>query len=158
MIMIFLIDFKKIAQAFLLTFFISVLLSQDSAQSLSPAVAHWKTLTNQEKETFVYSYLVQVYETHKELEDSQGYGKITQWYYNNRAETVYGIFDRMHENKINLSEMVKWIDEYYSHGEYSNSPFFDALVFALRFSEASGSTMWEKYENLKFDKIKPGRD
>jgi len=156
--MIFLIDFKKIAQAFLLTFFISVLLSQDSAQSLSPAVAHWKTLTNQEKETFVYSYLVQVYETHKELEDSQGYGKITQWYYNNRAETVYGIFDRMHENKINLSEMVKWIDEYYSHGEYSNSPFFDALVFALRFSEASGSTMWEKYENLKFDKIKPGRD
>ena len=156
--MIFLIDFKKIAQAFLLAFFISVLLSQDSAQSLSPAVAHWKTLTNQEKETFVYSYLVQVYETHKELEDSQGYGKITQWYYNNRAETVYGIFDRMHENKINLSEMVKWIDEYYSHGEYSNSPFFDALVFALRFSEASGSTMWEKYENLKFDKIKPGRD
>ena len=156
--MIFLIDFKKIAQASLLTFFISVLLSQDSAQSLSPAVAHWKTLTNQEKETFVYSYLVQVYETHKELEDSQGYGKITQWYYNNRAETVYGIFDRMHENKINLSEMVKWIDEYYSHGEYSNSPFFDALVFALRFSEASGSTMWEKYENLKFDKIKPGRD
>ena len=145
--MIFLIDFKKIAQAFLLAFFISVLLSQDSAQSLSPAVAHWKTLTNQEKETFVYSYLVQVYETHKELEDSQGYGKITQWYYNNRAETVYGIFDRMHENKINLSEMVKWIDEYYSHGEYSNSPFFDALVFALRFSEASGSTMWEKYEN-----------
>ena len=158
MIMIFLIDFKKIAQAFLLTFFISVLLSQDSAQSLSPAVAHWKTLTNQEKETFVYSYLVQVYETHKELEDSQGYGKITQWYYNNRAETVYGIFDRMHENKINLSEMVKWIDEYYSHGEYSNSPFFDALVFALRFSEASGSTMWEKYENLRFNEIKPGKN
>ncbi len=158
MIMKFLIDFKKIAPAFLLTFFISVLLSQDFAQSLSPAVAHWKTLTNQEKETFVYSYLVQVYETHKELQDSQGYGKITQWYFDNRAETVYGIFDRMHENKINLSEMVKWIDEYYSHGEYSNSPFFDALVFALRFSEASGSTMWEKYENLKFDKIKPGRD
>ena len=158
MIMIFLINFKKIAPAFLLTFLISFLLSQDSAQSLSPAVAHWKTLTNQEKETFVYSYLVQVYETHKELEDSQGYGKITQWYYNNRAETVYGIFDRMYENKINLSEMVKWIDEYYSHGEYANSPFFDALVFALRFSEASGSTMWEKYENLKFDKIKPGRD
>tara|TARA_B100001250_G_scaffold345510_1_gene314967 strand:- start:196 stop:666 length:471 start_codon:yes stop_codon:yes gene_type:complete len=156
--MIYLIDYKRIIRAFLLTFFISVLLSQDSIESLSPAVAHWKTLSSQEKETFVYSYLVQVYETHKELEESQGYGKITQWYFDNRAETVYGIFDRMHENKINLLEMVKWIDEYYSHGEYSNSPFFDALVFALRFSEASGSTMWEKYENLKFDKIKPGKD
>ena len=138
--MIYLIDYKRIIRAFLLTFFISVLLSQDSIESLSPAVAHWKTLSSQEKET------------------SQGYGKITQWYFDNRAETVYGIFDRMHENKINLLEMVKWIDEYYSHGEYSNSPFFDALVFALRFSEASGSTMWEKYENLKFDKIKPGKD
>tara|TARA_Y100001970_G_C14177289_1_gene827721 strand:+ start:1274 stop:1744 length:471 start_codon:yes stop_codon:yes gene_type:complete len=156
--MIYLIDYKRIIRVFLLTFFISVLFPQESIETLSPAVAHWKTLSNQEKETFAYSYLVQVYETHKELQESQGYGKITQWYFDNRAETVYGIFDRMHENKINLSEMVKWIDEYYSHGEYSNSPFFDALVFALRFSEASGSTMWEKYENLKFDKIKPGKD
>jgi len=152
----YLIDYIRTNRAWSLMLFISVVLSQGQVNSLSPAVAHWKTLSNQEKETFVYSYLVQVYETHKELEESQGYGEITQWYFNNRAETVYGIFDRMHENKINLSEMVKWIDEYYSHGEYANSPFFDALVFALRFSEASGSTMWEKYENLKFDKIKPG--
>ncbi|MBJ12851.1 MAG: hypothetical protein CMG62_07225 [Candidatus Marinimicrobia bacterium] len=152
----YLIDYIRTIRAWSLVLFISVVLSQGQVNSLSPAVAHWKTLSNQEKETFVYSYLVQVYETHKELEESQGYGEITQWYFNNRAETVYGIFDRMHENKINLSEMVKWIDEYYSHGEYANSPFFDALVFALRFSEASGSTMWEKYENLKFDKIKPG--
>ena len=153
-----LFDYKKIIRNLSLIFFISVLLSQDSNLSLSPAVAHWKTLTKDEKETFVYSYLVQVYETHKELQESQGYGKITQWYFDNRAETVYGIFDRMHENKIQLSEMVKWIDEYYSHGEYSNSPFFDALVFALRFSEASGSTMWEKYENLRFNEIKPGKN
>ena len=152
----YLIDYIRTIRAWSLVLFISIVLSQGQVNSLSPAVAHWKTLSNQEKETFVYSYLVQVYETHKELEESQGYGEITQWYFNNRAETVYGIFDRMHENKINLSEMVKWIDEYYSHGEYANSPFFDALVFALRFSEASGSTMWEKYENLKFDKIKPG--
>ena len=131
--------------------------ARSGEDALSPAVAHWKTLTMEEKETFIYSYLVQVYETHKELEESQGFGGITQWYYENRAETVYGIFDRMYDNKIELSEMVKWVDEYYSHGEYANSPFFDALVFALRFSEASGATMWQKYENLKFDKIKPGK-
>jgi len=26
------------------------------------------------------------------------------------------------------------------------------------FADASGATMWEKYENLKFEKIKPGKD
>ena len=137
--------------------FATILAAQSSQSVLSPAVAHWKTLTLEEKETFLYSYLVQVYETHKELEESEGFGGITQWYYENRAETVYGIFDRMYDNKIALGDMVKWVDEYYSHGEYANSPFFDALVFALRFSEASGATMWEKYENIKFDKIKPGK-
>ena len=29
---------------------------------------------------------------------------------------------------------------------------------AWKFAEASGSNMWEKYENLKFDKIKPGKE
>ena len=33
--------------------------------------------------------------------------------------------------------------------------FDDALSFAFRFQQASGETMWEKYENLKFGKIKP---
>ena len=74
--------------------------AQSGEGELSPAGAHWKTLTTEEKETFIYSYLVQVYETHKELEESQGFGGITQWYYENRAETVYGIFDRMYDNKI----------------------------------------------------------
>ena len=34
----------------------------------------------------------------------------------------------MYDNKIVLGDMVKWVDEYYSHSEYANSPFFDALV------------------------------
>ena len=39
-----------------------------------------------------------------------------------------------------------------------NRPFYEALEFAYRFADASGGTMWEKYENLKFEKIKPGKD
>ena len=31
------------------------------------------------------------------------------------------------------------------------------LEFAYRFAEASGTNIWEKYENLQFDKIKPGK-
>ena len=69
---------------------------------------------------------------------------------------VYGIFDQLEVVKI--SEMVKWIDEFYSHGEYANRPFFEALEFAYRFAEASGANKWEKYENLKFDRIKPGKE
>ena len=37
--------------------------------------------------------------------------------------------------------------------EFQNNTFMDALVFAFRFQQASGETIWEKYENLKFDKI-----
>ena len=37
-------------------------------------------------------------------------------------------------------------------------PLLKALEFAYRFSEASGTNIWEKYENLKFDKIKPGKE
>ena len=44
------------------------------------------------------------------------------------------------------------------YGEYANRPFIEALEFAYRFAEASGTNMWEKYENLQFDKIRPGRD
>jgi hypothetical protein len=35
--------------------------------ALSPVVTYWKTLSIEEKETFLFSYLVQVYETHTEL-------------------------------------------------------------------------------------------
>ena len=41
------------------------------------------------------------------------------------------------------------------HEEFSGNSFDDALSFAYRFQQASGETIWEKYENLKFGKIKP---
>ena len=51
--------------------------------------------------------------------------------------------------------MVKWVDEFYAHGEYANKPFFEALEFAFRFQQAAGSTLLEKFEDLQFKKIKP---
>tara|TARA_B100000886_G_C20390754_1_gene478163 strand:+ start:411 stop:842 length:432 start_codon:yes stop_codon:yes gene_type:complete len=132
---------------------LSYLFGQVNPDRISPVVPYWKTLSNEEKETFLFSYLTQVYETHTDLQNKVGYGGITEWYYNNRAELVYGIFDRL--DKVELSEMVQWINEFYSHGEYANRPFYEALEFSIRFAEASGNSMWEKYENLQFDKIKP---
>jgi hypothetical protein len=113
-------------------------------------------LSVDEKETFLFSYLTQVYETHTELQNSVGYGDFTEWYYENRAELIYGIFDKLKE--VTIAEMAEWIDEFYSHGEYANRPFYEALEFAYRFADASGGTMWQKYENLKFEKIKPGKN
>ena len=135
---------------------LTFLSAQNDQSTLSPVVTYWKTLTSEEKEVFLFSYLTQVYETHSELKNSIGYGGITEWYYENRAEMVYGIFDQL--ELVKLSEIVRWIDEFYSHTEYSNRPFIEALEFAYRFAEASGSNMWEKYENLKFDKIKPRKE
>ena len=140
----------------IIVFVLSSLCAQTGQGALSPVVTYWKTLSQEEKETFLFSYLTQVYETHSELKNTVGYGGITEWYYDNRAEMVYGIFDQLEVVKV--SEIVKWIDEFYSHGEYANRPFFEALEFAYRFAEASGANMWEKYENLKFDRIKPGKE
>ena len=38
-----------------------------------------------------------------------------------QSRISYGIFDRL--DKVELSEMVQWINEFYSHGEYANRPF-----------------------------------
>ena len=127
--------------------------SQNNDLALSPVVTYWKTLTIEEKETFLFSYLVQVYETHTELKKDIGYGGITEWYYDNRAELIYGIFD--HLNQVDIYQMVKWVDEFYAHGEYANKPFYEALQFSFRFQQAAGSTLLEKYEDLQFKKIKP---
>jgi len=141
---------------YIILLLISLLCAQTGGNTLSPVVTYWKTLTQEEKEIFLFSYLTMVYETHSELKSSVGYGGITEWYYENRAEMVYGIFDQL--EVVRISEMVKWINEFYSHGEYANRPFIEALEFSYRFAEASGNNMWEKYENLQFDKIKPGQD
>ena len=112
---------------------------------------YWTTLDQEEKSIYLFSYMTQVYETYDALKNEVGYNKVTQWYYDNKAETVFGIFDQLEE--IDIKEFIGWIDEYYSHKEFQNNTFMDALVFAFRFQQASGETIWEKYENLKFNKI-----
>ena len=87
---------RKLIVLFTLTF----VFAQAGESTLSPVVTYWKTLTEQEKEIFLFSYLTQVYETHSELKSSVGYGGITEWYYENRAEMVYGIFDQLEVVRI----------------------------------------------------------
>ncbi len=121
---------------------------------LSPVVVYWKTLTPGEKEIFLFSYLTQVYETHTAMKKQLGYNDVTTWYYNNIAELVYGVFDSI--QKVKMQEFVGWIDQFYSHEDFMNRPFYEALEFAFRYQQVAGDTMWEKYKNMEFDRIKPG--
>ena len=114
---------------------------------------YWKTLDKKEKDIFLFSYLTQVYDTHQKMIKDLGYDSVTTWYYDNKAEMIYGIFDQVEQT--GMQEFIGWIDEYYSHEEFSGNSFDDALSFAFRFQQASGETIWEKYENLKYGKIKP---
>jgi len=54
-----------------------------------------------------------------------------------------------------LIEFVGWIDEFYRQENFVGRPFYEALAFAFRFQKAAGKSIWEKFENMKFDKIKP---
>ena len=133
----------------------TILFSQNDQKNAKPNAisVYWRTLNSNEKEIFLFSYLTQVYDTHQKMIKDIGYGDITTWYYDNRAELIYGIFDEV--NQKDMKEFIGWIDEYYRHDEFSGNSFDDALSFAYRFQQASGETIWEKYENLKFGKIKP---
>ena len=133
----------------------TILFSQNDQINAKPNAisVYWRTLDPNEKEIFLFSYLTQVYDTHQKMIKDIGYGDITTWYYDNRAELIYGIFDEV--NQKDMKEFIGWIDEYYRHDEFSGNSFDDALSFAYRFQQASGETIWEKYENLKFGKIKP---
>ena len=133
----------------------TILFSQDDQINAKPNAisVYWRTLNPNEKEIFLFSYLTQVYDTHQKMIKDIGSGDITTWYYDNRAELIYGIFDEV--NQKDMKEFIGWIDEYYRHDEFSGNSFDDALSFAYRFQQASGETIWEKYENLKFGKIKP---
>ncbi len=133
----------------------TILFSQNGQINAKPNAisVYWRTLNPNEKEIFLFSYLTQVYDTHQKMIKDIGYGDITTWYYDNRAELIYGIFDEV--NQKDMKEFIGWIDEYYRHDEFSGNSFDDALSFAYRFQQASGETIWEKYENLKFGKIKP---
>ena len=145
---------------FLITLIFSLMLlpAQVKKEDHTPSAisVYWKTLEPKEKEIFLFSYLTQVYDTHQKMIDALGYGDVTTWYYDNRAELIYGIFDYL--DHVDIYEMVKWVDEFYSHGEYANRPFYEALEFAFRFQQAAGGTLLEKYENLQFKKIKPGKN
>ena len=133
----------------------TIVFSQNDQVNAKPNAisVYWRTLNLNEKEIFLFSYLTQVYDTHQKMIKDIGYGDITTWYYDNRAELIYGIFDEV--NQKDMKEFIGWIDEYYRHDEFSGNSFDDALSFAYRFQQASGETIWEKYENLKFGKIKP---
>ena len=133
----------------------TILFSQNDQINAKPNAisVYWRTLNPNEKEIFLFSYLTQVYDTHQKMIKDIGYGDITTWYYDNRAELIYGIFDEV--NQRDMKEFIGWIDEYYRHDEFSGNSFDDALSFAYRFQQAAGETIWEKYENLKFGKIKP---
>ena len=141
----------------MITLIFPLMLLSAQGQKKDPAPnaisVYWKTLEPKEKEIFLFSYLTQVYDTHQKMIDDLGYGEVTTWYYDNRAELIYGIFDQV--NQDGMKEFMGWIDEYYKHEEFSGNSFDDALSFAFRFQQASGETIWEKYENLKFGKIKP---
>ena len=85
---------------FIILFFSIFIYADSNTGRISPVVPYWKTLSSEEKETFLFSYLTQVYETHTDLQDKVGYGGITEWYYQNRAELVYGIFDKLDDNRV----------------------------------------------------------
>ena len=142
---------------FIFTLLCTMMLIGAQEKKTDPApnaiAVYWKTLESQEKELFLFSYLTQVYDTHQKMIKDLGYGEITTWYYDNRAEMIYGIFD--HVNQTGMKEFIGWIDEYYSHEEFTGNSFDDALSFAFRLQQAAGETICEKYENLKFGKIKP---
>jgi hypothetical protein len=127
---------------------------ENKSEPIPNAIAvYWKTLDKKEKDIFLFSYLTQVYDTHQKMIKDLGYDSVTTWYYDNKAEMIYGIFDQVEQT--GMQEFIGWIDEYYSHEEFSSNSFDDALSFAFRFQQASGETIWEKYENLKYGRIKP---
>lgn len=143
---------KKFALLLIVLFSASFAQEAEKDQSIAPIVIYWKTLSQSEKEVFLFSYMTQVYDTYSGLKNELGYNDLTTWYYKNRAEDVFAVFDKLEAE--GTQEFVKWIDEFYRHEEYYNYPFNEALRFAFRFHNATGETLWEKYENLKFDELK----
>jgi len=68
-----------------------------------------------------------------------GYGELTTWYYDNRAELVFGIFDQL--EKTELIEFVGWIDEFYRQEDFVDRPFMRRwpLLFDFRRLQESPS-------------------
>lgn len=124
-----------------------LLFSQLSAQAdYSPVPLYWKTLGSDEKEIYLFAYLTQVYDTHKSLINETGRGQFTKWYYENRAELTYNIFDLL--DTTEAEKFVGWVDDFYAQPEYRERPFPEALQFAYDRSQMKGQTLLEKYESL----------
>ena len=86
---------------FIFTLLCTMMLIGAQEKKTDPApnaiAVYWKTLESQEKELFLFSYLTQVYDTHQKMIKDLGYGEVTTWYYDNRAEMIYGIFDQVNQ-------------------------------------------------------------
>ena len=67
---------KKLIIPLLLT---SLIWPQDfEPTNMSPIVAYWKTLTPDQKETYLFSYMTQTYETYDELKNELGHTELTK--------------------------------------------------------------------------------
>lgn len=123
------------------------LVSMASAQAdYSPVPLYWKTLEPGEKELYLFAYLTQVYDTHKSLMTETGRGEFTKWYYTNRAELAYNIFDLL--DTTDVMKFVTWVDDFYAQPEYRERPFPQALEYAYQRSQMKGESLLEKYESL----------
>jgi len=117
------------------------------AQNITnPTVLYWKTLNQEDKEVFLFSYLTQIYDTHTELIKEKGRGELSNWYYENRSELAFIILEELENTDI--SKFVSWIDEFYTYEESQNHSFHSALEYAFRYSQMKGETLVEKYESL----------
>ena len=73
----------------LIVFSLNLCFTQEKKDEIQPIAVYWKTLDEESKEIFLFSYLTQVYDTHQKMIDDMGYGKITTWYYDNRIGLPY---------------------------------------------------------------------
>jgi len=134
---------KKIKLFILILFFMSSVFSQ---ADYSPIPLYWKTLDKKSKEIYLFAYLTQVYDTHKILIDDVGRGGFSKYYYENRAELAYNIFELL--DTIPISQFTIWIDDFYSQPELREFPFPEAIKYAYKRSQIKEEDkLYEKYKD-----------
>jgi len=134
---------KKIKLLILFLFFISFGFSQTD---YSPIPLYWKTLDKKDKEIYLFAYLTQVYDTHKTLIDDVGRGGFAKYYYENRAELAYNIFELL--DTVPISKFIIWIDDFYSQPELREFPFPEAIKYSYKRSQIKQEDkLYEKYKD-----------
>ena len=117
-----------------------------SQADYSPIPLYWKTLDKKSKEIYLFAYLTQVYDTHKILIDDVGRGGFSKYYYENRAELAYNIFELL--DTIPISQFTIWIDDFYSQPELREFPFPEAIKYAYKRSQIKEEDkLYEKYKD-----------